>query len=129
MPTPRRLSRQRVLETALQIADAEGLAGVTMRRIAAELDVEAMSLYKHLPGKDAILDGLVEQVMTEMDVGMDGGDPVEGLTLLAHAYRRAALRHPLVFPLLATRRLSGPAGRRVIDTTMRLIVAAGLRGT
>jgi TetR/AcrR family tetracycline transcriptional repressor len=129
MPTPRRLNRQRVLETALRIADAEGLSGLTMRRLAGELDVEAMSLYKHVPGKEAILDGLVEQLMTEMDVRPDGNDPVAGLTVLAHAYRRTALRHPLVFPLLATRRLTAPAGRRVIDTALRLIVAAGLDGT
>ena len=50
----------------MRLADAEGLAAVTMRRLAAELDVEAMSLYHHLPGKDALLDGLIEAIVTEI---------------------------------------------------------------
>ena len=60
------LSRERVLAAAMAIADAEGIAAVTMRRLAAELGVEAMSLYYHLPGKDGLLDGLVEAVIAEI---------------------------------------------------------------
>ncbi len=62
------LTRERVLGAAMGLADREGLAAVTMRRLAAELGVEAMSLYHHLPGKDALLDGLVEAIVAEIGV-------------------------------------------------------------
>ncbi len=61
------LSRDRVLGAALDLADAEGLAAVTMRRLAANLGVEAMSLYYHLPGKEGLLDGLVDVVVAEIE--------------------------------------------------------------
>jgi AcrR family transcriptional regulator len=60
------LSRERVLEAAVALADADGLPALTMRRLAAELGVEAMSLYYHLPGKNGLLDGLVETVIAEV---------------------------------------------------------------
>ncbi len=59
------VTRDRVLEAAMSIADAEGLSAVSMRRVATELQVEAMSLYHHVANKDALLDGLVERVVTE----------------------------------------------------------------
>ena len=59
------VTRDRVLEAAMSIADAEGLSAVSMRRVATELQVEAMSLYHHIANKDALLDGLVERVVTE----------------------------------------------------------------
>ena len=61
------LSRERVVAAAKRLADAEGLATLTMRRLAAELGVEAMSLYHHLPGKEALFDGLVDAVLAEID--------------------------------------------------------------
>src|SRR4029453_19682961 len=65
------LSRDRLLAAAVAIADADGLQAVTMRRLAADLGVEAMSLYHHLPGKDGLLDGLVETVVAEIQSGLD----------------------------------------------------------
>lgn len=61
------LSRDRVLAAAVSIADGEGLPAVTMRRLATVLRVEAMSLYHHVPGKDPVLDGLVESIAREID--------------------------------------------------------------
>jgi len=61
------LSRERVLSAAMGLADAEGMAAVTMRRLAAELGVEAMSLYYHLPGKEGLLEGLVDAVAAEIE--------------------------------------------------------------
>src|SRR4029450_10973562 len=60
------LSRDRLLAAAGGLADSDGLQAVTMRRLAADLGVEAMSLYHHLPGKDGLLDGLVETVVAEL---------------------------------------------------------------
>jgi AcrR family transcriptional regulator len=60
------LSRERVLAAAVALADTEGIKALTMRRLAADLGVEAMSLYYHLPGKEALLDGVVESNVTEI---------------------------------------------------------------
>jgi len=65
------LSRERVLSAAVALADKEGIGALTMRRLAADLGVEAMSLYYHLPGKDGLLDGLVETVLAEITVAID----------------------------------------------------------
>ena len=75
------LSRERVLSAAMRLADAEGLAPLTMRRLAADLEVEAMSLYHHLPGKPALLDGLVDAVLAEIDQAISRAErkaPVHG---------------------------------------------------
>src|SRR5688500_1272039 len=104
----RPLSRERVLNTAMTLADAEGLEAVTMRRLASELEVEAMSLYHHLPGKDGLLDGLVEAVVGEIEAaigklearGLGWCKEVRGRCLAA---REVMLRHPWAPGLLGTR--------------------------
>jgi AcrR family transcriptional regulator len=68
------LSRQRVLEAAVALADEGGIEALTMRRLAEELDVEAMSLYYHVANKDAILDGVVEVVIDEINQAVEGVD-------------------------------------------------------
>ncbi len=64
------LSRQRVLAAAMELADAEGISAITMRRLAADLGVEAMSLYYHVPGKQGLLDGLTEAVLDEINAAV-----------------------------------------------------------
>ena len=83
------LSRERVLATAMRLADAEGLAAVTMRRVAAELGVEAMSLYFHLPGKASIIDGLAEAIIAEI------GTAIRGQDTEPHDWQRALRRRCL----------------------------------
>ena len=80
---PRRpLSRERVMRAAVDVADAEGISAVSMRRIGQELGVEAMSLYNHVAGKEALLDAMVEQVATELVAAvaaLDSPDPASRL--------------------------------------------------
>src|SRR3712207_8923049 len=64
----RPLSRRRVLEAAVRFADREGLEALSMRKLGADLGVEAMSLYNHVPNKDALLDGMVEVLLGELEV-------------------------------------------------------------
>lgn len=101
------LSRDRVLRAALVRADADGLGAVTMRSLAGDLDVEAMSLYHHIPGKDALLDGLVETVIAEIHGELEGlvaasdwRDTVRARCLTA---RSVMLRHPWAPGLIAAR--------------------------
>jgi AcrR family transcriptional regulator len=110
-----RLSRERVLASALDVVDRDGLSGLSMRRLGAELGVEAMALYRYASGKDALLDGLVEAFCLELE--RDLGDGTAGdwraeLHRIARTTHQIALRHPHVVPLLATRLLSTPLARR-----------------
>ncbi|MFG2309883.1 TetR/AcrR family transcriptional regulator C-terminal domain-containing protein [Streptomyces sp. NPDC048566] len=67
-----RLSRERVLASALEVVDRDGLSGLSMRRLGAELGVEAMALYRYASGKDALLDGLVEAFCQELETELAG---------------------------------------------------------
>ncbi|MFD5100779.1 TetR/AcrR family transcriptional regulator [Streptomyces albidochromogenes] len=113
-----RLSRERVLATALEVVDRDGLSGLSMRKLGAELGVEAMALYRYAPSKDALLDGLVEAFCQELhedlerDPASERADWRGELRRVALATYRVALRHPHVVPLLATRLLSTPMARR-----------------
>src|ERR671916_1636487 len=64
----RPLSRRRILETAVRFVDREGLEALSMRKLGSELGVEAMSLYNHVPNKSALLDGMVEVLLGELEV-------------------------------------------------------------
>lgn len=108
---PRRapLTRQRVLGIALGLVDAEGLEALSMRRLGAELGVEAMSVYKHVANKNALLDGVVEQLWTEVqDATAQTTDWAEVLRSFAHAVRAMMQRHPRAAPLLFGRAVLPP---------------------
>lgn len=110
------LSRDRVLTAAVALADTEGIRALTMRRLAADLDVEAMSLYYHLPDKAALLDGVVQTVVAEIGAAVarvetKGGDKNWRRRLRQQflAARQVMLRHPWAPLLLASCRTI-PAG-------------------
>ncbi|HEV8066077.1 MAG TPA: TetR/AcrR family transcriptional regulator C-terminal domain-containing protein [Acidimicrobiales bacterium] len=87
------LSRTRVLEAALAIADSSGLEALTMRRLGLELGVEAMSLYNHVRDKDDILDGILDLVLTEVDLSPRGKDWAEETRKCAISFHDAMVRH------------------------------------
>ena len=97
------LSRQRLIEAALQLIDRDGAETFSMRRLAAALDVEVMSLYNHVPNKEALLDGVVEAVLSEVDVTAATGTWENRIRAQAAAFRDAALAHPHAFLLVLTR--------------------------
>lgn len=117
------LSRERALAAAIALVDAEGLPALTMRRLASGLGVEAMSLYHHLPGKQGLLNGLVDTVVAEIQAataatavagGAGGTGEAAGnwRTVLRHRFlaaRTVMLRHPWA-PALLSSRPSVPAG-------------------
>ncbi|MEZ0067189.1 AcrR family transcriptional regulator [Streptacidiphilus sp. MAP12-20] len=120
-----RLSRERVLDTALQVVDRDGLSALSMRRVAAELDVEAMALYRYANSKDGLLDGLVETLHDEISqllaTDAPDADPARhpsgpewrhGIHRTAFATYQVSRTHPNAVPLLATRMLAVPLARR-----------------
>ncbi|MFI1177591.1 TetR/AcrR family transcriptional regulator C-terminal domain-containing protein [Streptomyces melanogenes] len=120
------LSRQQILDAALALVDRDGLKSLTMRSLGEELGVEAMTLYHYVPNKDALLDGLVEQVLTAATPAMD--DSADWRTAL-HAYattlRAGLLRHPAVLPLLTSRPATTPATLDDIEALLRLLTVGG----
>ena len=107
------LSQQRIVEAAIAFIDQHGLPGLTMRRLGNELGVEAMALYRHVPGKEELLDAVVEALVKGMQHDDDVLDtPRDGwqdfLLRLAHGVRRVALQHPKAFPLVASRPPEAP---------------------
>ncbi|MFN8077277.1 MAG: TetR/AcrR family transcriptional regulator C-terminal domain-containing protein [Kineosporiaceae bacterium] len=124
------MTRERILAAAIQVADAEGLPGLTMRRIAAHLDVEAMALYHHLPNKDAVLDGVVETLVERIREAAGGkAAPGDWRAQVRHrclAARSVMVTHPWA-PALLTTRTSIPAGVYVwFDETLGVMLDGGV---
>jgi len=119
------LTAQRVFATAVAIADAEGITAVTMRRVASELDVEAMSLYHHVANKDALLDGMVDAVFAEIELPHARGKWVNAMTRRAESQRAALLRHRWAVGLLESRTSPGPALLRHHDAFIGRCRSAG----
>jgi AcrR family transcriptional regulator len=103
------LSRERIRDTALTLIDRDGLSGLSMRKLAAELGVRAASLYKHYPTKDDVLDDIARGVIGRVDTSAfgDGQDWRQALSSWAHSYRDALAAHPNLVPYLA----QGPGQR------------------
>jgi TetR/AcrR family transcriptional regulator, tetracycline repressor protein len=114
------LNRRRVLEAAVWFADREGLEALTMRRLGAELGVEAMSLYNHVPNKSALLDGMVEVLLGEMEIPAEDHG-WEGY----RAFRRLAHEHPNVFPLLVNRPPDTMDGVWLVEAFLKTLEEAG----
>jgi AcrR family transcriptional regulator len=107
------LSRDRIIRAALTFLDEQGLPNLTMRKLGEQLGVEAMSLYRYVPGREELLDLVVARLVAEMEQDDDVLDaPQDGwqdfLQRLAHGIRRVALAHPVAFPLVASRPLEAP---------------------
>jgi AcrR family transcriptional regulator len=119
------LSRERVLRTAVALADEHGAAGLTMRRLAKELGVEAMSLYNHVAGKADLLDGMIDLVFAEIDPPAAGGDWKAEMRQRAISTRAALLRHRWAVGEMEGRTSHGPANLRVHDAVLGCLRAAG----
>jgi TetR/AcrR family transcriptional regulator, tetracycline repressor protein len=126
-PTP--LTRERIVTAALALVDREGPDALSMRHLGAELGVDPMAVYYHLPGKDALLDAIVEAVMSDMAVDDDRQAPAEERVLRAAvAYRDALLAHERALPIVLTRSPVTPAALRPAEVFLAILSDAGLSG-
>lgn len=119
------LTRERILHAAVDLADRDGLGALTMRRLGAELGVEAMSLYKHVANKEEILDGIVELVIGEIDVPRDEADWKRAMRRRAISARQVLSRHSWAIGLLEARGAMGPTAMRYLDTILGNLRSAG----
>jgi AcrR family transcriptional regulator len=125
-PTP--LTRETIFSAALALIDAEGADALSMRRLARELGVEAMSLYHHVPNKQALIDGVVDLALTAQAPAPPppAGDWRETVTAAVCSFRRALTTHPNVLPYMITSPPTSPeASRMYIEAPLRFLVAQG----
>jgi TetR/AcrR family transcriptional regulator, tetracycline repressor protein len=123
-----RLSRERIVAAALRLVDAEGVAALSMRRLASELAVDPMAIYHYLPNKRAVLGGVVELALAELAVPQLAGQGWRVQVLaFAHAYHALIRAHPaLMRHLLADLALGGGALLRANEQLYAALASAGL---
>jgi AcrR family transcriptional regulator len=119
------LTRERVLDGAMTVADRSGLAALTMRSLADELGVKPMSLYHHVANKEAILDGLVERVFAQVDLPRVGADWRGEIRRRSHSLRAALRRHRWAIGVMESRTSPGPATLRHHDAVIGTLRAGG----
>jgi AcrR family transcriptional regulator len=119
------LSRERVLECAVALADESGIAALTIRTLARSMGTKPMSLYYYVANKDEILDGIVDMVFSEIDLPVPGEDWREEMQQRALGVRSALRRHPWAVGLLESRSAPGPATLRHHEATLATLREAG----
>jgi TetR/AcrR family tetracycline transcriptional repressor len=122
------LTREKVLDVALRLADEQGLAALSMRKVAAAAGVEAMSLYNHVENKGDLLDGLTARVFEEVGVPDPASPWAERVRLLAEGLYASFARHPVVVRALAAQDANprSAGALRVIDALLHALLDAGL---
>jgi len=119
------LTRERVLLTAIDLADRGGIDALSMRKLGQELGVEAMALYRHVRDKTDLLDGVVEVIVGEIERTTPGDDWKADLRAQAMAARRVMLRHPWARRALEDRGTTGPATLAYIESVLAILHAGG----
>jgi len=120
------ISREAILEAAIRLVDRDGLAALSMRRLGAELGVQAMTLYHHVPNKDALLDGVVERVVLEAEPESFGDGPWEdGLRDYARSLLNALLAHANAIPLILSRPATTPNNLAIMERALESLCRQG----
>src|ERR1051325_3608477 len=118
------LTKNRVLRAALKLADRDGLASLSMRKLGDELGIEAMSLYNHVKNKDDLLDGLIDIVFAEIELPHDA-DWKSFMRRRAVSAREVLARHRWAIGLMESRTTPGPANLRHHDAVTACLRRAG----
>ena len=123
------LSREAIIAAALAIIDRDGYKGLSMRRLGKELGVDPMAIYYHIPSKEALLDGLVEVIMNEIDLGLD--DPRRGIKdrvlTAARAYRGALLKHPSLIQAVVNRPPRTATALKPVEVLLGIFLDGGFK--
>jgi AcrR family transcriptional regulator len=119
------LTRERVMAAAIEFADRDGIESISMRKLAQELGVEAMSLYTHVRNKNDLLDGLADAVIGQIPTRTDGVDWKASLRQLVFAARRVVLRHPWAPRAVQAQTAPGPAALQYFNTVIGILRGGG----
>ena len=124
---PPALSHEKVRRAALALIDAEGLEALSTRKLGAALGCEAMAIYWYYPSKDALLDAVVDELMSKVGaVAPDADDWEDALRQVARAYRGLARKHPHAFRLVATRRFASESTYAFLERLFELAHRQGV---
>ena len=123
-----KLSRAEIVKAALTLGDAEGLSAISMRRVATELGCEAMSLYGHVANKDDLLGLVAESVLSEFEPQTASSWTAE-IIALADEFRRVALEHPNLFPIIVEQMPNSAVALAPVSATLKALRRAGLLDT
>jgi len=120
------LSRRAVIEAALTIGDSEGADAVSLRRVARELGVTPMALYRYVDSKEGLLAAVAERAFEEFELPTESDDWREELKALAHSFRRLLLTHPTVVTLFSSKPAEiSQNGARIVEVTLGVLRRAG----
>lgn len=119
------LTRERVLRTAVELADESGIEALSMRKLAQALNVVPMALYRHVANKDELLDALVDVVIEEIDAPLEGADWKAALRTRILSARRALLRHPWASRLMESRKTPTPVVLGYMDSMIGMFRTGG----
>jgi AcrR family transcriptional regulator len=119
------LSRERILDAAVALADEGGVDALSMRKLAQELGVVPMALYKHVANKDELLDGMIDVVVGEIDPPPGGTDWKTGVRQRVLSARRALLRHPWASRVIESRNHPTPTVLEYMDSMIGIFRAGG----
>jgi AcrR family transcriptional regulator len=126
------LTRERVFRAAIEVADSSGMDAITMRNVASALGVEAMSLYYHVASKEALLDGVVDTIVREIEAELGGFDTTADrsnwrgvLRSRILTARRVMLRHPWAPAVIETRAATTTTTLRYMDTLLGILLQGG----
>ncbi|MFI6322429.1 TetR/AcrR family transcriptional regulator [Nonomuraea sp. NPDC050556] len=123
------LTRQAIVATAIDLIEREGADAVSMRRIAAELGVGVMSLYNHVPNKDALLSEVAETVLAQIEF-IDDPEAhwTDRVRMQAHAFRQIAHHYPRCTMVVVSRQLHSDAGLLPVERALSTLRSAGFDG-
>ena len=123
------LTRDTIVRAAVEMIERDGEESVSMRRIAAELRYGVMSLYNHVPSKEALLDAVAEQVIADFDFTSDPtADWRDQARALVHSFRAMSLRYPRCLNVIVGRQLNSSAGLQPIEAALATARLAGFDG-
>jgi TetR/AcrR family tetracycline transcriptional repressor len=122
---PPPLTRPRIVRTALSLVDEKGLAALTMRALATELEVSPMALYNHVRDKDELVDLMVDLMLAEVDTSVTEGDWLTQLRALVRSYHQALSAHHELARVYSVRVRIGPHGLLIMERTVALLLEAG----
>ncbi len=124
LPAAERLTRSRIVEEAVALLDEEGAESLSMRRLASRLGVSPMSLYHHVADKAALVDGIAEHLMAQLEVPDESVPWDAAIRTMATSFRSLTMRHPAAFRVLLGR--ERPAAMlRTAEIVVARLVAAG----
>jgi TetR/AcrR family tetracycline transcriptional repressor len=121
------LTREAILDAAIAILDRDGMTGLSMRRLGTAVGVEAMSLYNHVPNKDALLDGIHERILLSLEAPTHARTWQAFVRHQALGLHRALLAHPNAIPLFATRPAATAASMDRLERYLEVLSRAGFK--